>query len=80
MSSELTLQEQSFRLYIDLEAEELKQLCDELKDANSGQPGPEAFVKTLTALRDYTVKRVAVLKEADALFKATAAARAKLTA
>ena len=79
MGTEQSLQERSFRLYIELEAEELRQLCDDLKASNT-TVSAEGYLNTLKAIRDFTNKRVAVIKEADALFKATQAAREKVAA
>lgn len=77
MGTEQSLQESAFRLYIDLEAEELRELVQALRDATDA---PRRNIAAVEAIREFVVKRVTVIKEADALMKATASARAKLTA
>lgn len=77
MGTEQSLQESAFKLYIDLEAEELRELVQALRDATDA---PRRDIAAVEAIREFVVKRVTVIKEADALMKATASARAKLTA
>ena len=76
MTTEQSLQEQAFQVYLALEAEELKELCQELKLSAVSN----SHIATILAVRDFINKRVVVIKEADALFKATKEAREKVTA
>ena len=77
MGTEQSLQEQTFKAYINLEAEELRELVQALRDATGA---PRRDIAAIEAIREFVVKRVTVIKEADALFKATKAAREKVTA
>ena len=74
MLTEQSLQEQAFKTYLELEAEELRQLCEELKNSVKSRD-PDGYKKSLCAIRDFVNKRVSVIKEADALFKAVQFAR-----
>ena len=74
MESELSIQEKSFKAYIDLETEELTNFCHEIASTQSGKEGT---MQVLLLLKEYVHKRVEVLNEAHALFLAVEAARSK---
>lgn len=73
METELSLQEQAFRTYLDLEAEELRQLCEALK-ARLGKSNPD-YIPAMRDVALFVAKRAAVIREADTVFKAVQAAK-----
>lgn len=77
MLTEQNLQEQTFKIYLQLEAEELRQLTEELKSSVL-EGGLDEYQKLLYVIKDFITKRVSVIKEADALFIAVQAAREKV--
>ena len=74
MESELSIQEKSFKAYIDLETEELTNFCREIAGTAKGKDGT---IQVLLLLKEYVSKRVEVLNETHALFLAVEAARNK---
>ena len=76
MESELSLQEQAFKVYVELEMEELKNFCIELTRTRE-MDSKEASIHLLLELKAYVIKRVDVIKEASGLFTALEVARSK---
>ena len=76
METELSLQEQAFKVYVELEMEELKNFCLEVSRTKE-MDSREASIHLLLELKAYVIKRVDVIKEASGLFTALEAARSK---
>ena len=74
METELSIQEKSFKAYVDLETEELTNFCREIASTQADRKGT---MQVLMLLKEYVHKRVEVLNEAHALFLAVDAMRSK---
>ena len=76
VETELSLQERAFKVYVELEMEELKNFCLEVS-CTSEMNSREASIRLLLELKAYVHKRVDVIKEASGLLTALEAARSK---